>query len=91
MKLNRSTITFKGQEYPFVEIKYNDVFDGETECIVNVSVESLQTALIKEGLNEGNKEAKSVDDMVFFYVEDEFLSKNPSYKEVVKYIKDCVI
>jgi hypothetical protein len=90
MKQNKSTITFKGQQYPLVEIKYNDVFEGETECIVNVSVESLQSALIGNGLNEGDKEAKMVDERIFFYAEDEFLEKRPSYKELIGYIKESV-
>ena len=78
-------ITYKGVEYPIYEIDMKDVYGGES-CHSIVSERALWEVLEKD-LENDVQEAINLDERIMFYLEDGFLSNNPSYECVISVLK----
>ena len=79
---NFDSISYNGKEYTV-----RDVYVSKEVGTVNVSVESLSTALCPDGnWNNVSNEATYIDEKVYFYVPDEMINK--PIKELKKYIKE---
>ena len=74
-------INYKRKKYPFREIKLPEF------GYVNISTESLNKVLLnKEGTDYRTKEAKFVDEKIFYFIEDKKI--NLSDKVLKKYFAD---
>lgn len=87
--MEKGTIEWKGKEYPTRTLKLSEKtaneYDEHDEVVV--SVISLWDAMEEEYFNKDN-EAEDIDDGIFYYVEDAFMEKNPSEKELQRYLEE---
>lgn len=75
-------IKYKGKKYPARDI--DNVPGYEDEGTVTVAEISLWDA-IKNDYAKEDEDAHAIDNEIFFYVENGFLTKNPSDEELRSY------
>ena len=84
--MEKIEIEYNGKKYPAFEVKYNDVYTDENDADVIVSVVSLWEAM-EDAYYCDDEEAIELDNTIFYYCEDSFINRNPSYEELVSYLK----
>ncbi len=66
------TITYKGKEYPIIEVEIKKY------GVRQIATESLENVLLTEDGIYADDEARAIDESIFFFVEDEYIFKTPS-------------
>ena len=80
--MTRGEITYNGKAYPTL-----DVYCPSLDEIVTLAEASLWLA-IGTAYENGDKEAESIDNAIYFYCEDGKLDSFNSQKDVERYFKE---
>ena len=83
--MERSFIEYNGVKYPTIEIALSKVSDIESDEIVSIADYELWAA-IEDDYEDGDKDAVSIDDSVYFYCDSGFIASNPPESEVIEYM-----
>ena len=83
--MERSKISYKGIDYPTIEIALSKVSDIESDEIVTIADYELWAA-IEEDFEKGVKDAVWLDDDIYFYCDSGFIASNPTESEVIEYM-----
>ena len=84
--MERSSINYKGVDYPTVEIALSKVSDIDSEALVTIADYELWAA-IEDDYENGVKEAVCIDNNVYYYCDSGFIASNPTESEVIEYMK----
>lgn len=91
--MKRDIITYKGDEYPVIEIARN-LIDREWE-----NADSSFTYLIadielwfdlEEDYENGDTIAIGIDNLIFYYCDSGFVASEPTEEEVIKYFENAL-
>ena len=91
--MKRNIITYKGVEYPVIEIARN-LIDREWE-----NADSSFTYLIadielwfalEEDYENGDSLAIGIDNSIFYYCDSGFVASEPTEEEVIKYFENVL-
>ena len=91
--MKRDIITYKGVEYPVIEIARN-LIDSEWE-----NADSSFTYLIadielwfdlEEDYENGDTMAIGIDNSIFYYCDSGFVASEPTEEEVIKYFENVL-
>lgn len=91
--MKRDIITYKGVEYPVIEIARN-LIDREWE-----NADSSFTYLIadielwfdlEEDYENGDTMAIGIDNSIFYYCDSGFVASEPTEEEVIKYFENAL-
>lgn len=91
--MEKRYINFLNKSYPTYEINLVDVYDDQKEdCVTLVAQKSLWELLdvlifFCTGLGDA---AESIDKQIFFYCDDDFFNSNPTYEELIEYLKENI-
>ena len=91
--MEKRYIEYKKNKYPVYEINLVDVYDDQTENYYTfVAGNELYDALEDDGLlnDDANKEVVDIDNEIFFYCDDDFFNSNPTYEELIEYLKENI-
>ena len=95
--MKKSYIKFLNKNYPVYEINLADVYDDqEGDCFTLVAQQDLWEALDVYMLFDDNDDeikepiVEAIDNKIFFYCNDDFFNSNPTYEELIEYLKESV-
>lgn len=91
--MEKRYIEYKKNKYPVYEINLVDVYDDQTENYYTfVAGNELYDALEDDGLlnDDANKEVVDIDNEIFFYCDDDLFNSNPTYEELIEYLKENI-
>ena len=83
--MERSKISYKGIDYPTIEIALSKVSNIESNELVTIADYELWAA-IEDDYEDGDKEAVWIDNNVYFYCDSGFIASNPTESEVIEYM-----
>lgn len=69
------TISYKGVEYPMLEVNINLNLNGRLETVI-VSVESLEKELVSDEGKYIDARAAGIDERIYFYIPDDMADKD---------------
>ena len=86
--MKRDIITYKGVEYPVIEIARN-LIDSEWEntdssLSYTIADNELWSAIEKD-YEDNNPMATEIDNSIFYYCDNGFVASEPTEEEVIKY------
>lgn len=91
--MKRDIITYKGVDYPVIEIARN-LIDREWEnadssCTYLIADIELWFAL-EEDYENGDTMAIGIDNSIFYYCDSGFVASEPTEEEVIKYFENVL-
>ena len=85
--MNRDYITYKGVNYPIVNIELSKISDVESDELVTIAGLSLWDN-IEDEYDKGNKVANEIDNDIYVYVWYDIDLENCTEEELIKYINN---
>lgn len=79
-------LKWKDKTFPVRTITHPEDVDYRTPIEVNVADIELWWA-IEEDCEKGNKEAKEIDNSIFYYCDSGFIASDPTDEEIIKRIE----
>lgn len=70
--MQKSTITYKGVEYPIRTLDIRSIPSWEAECYANARIGDIRMNMAFE---DGDKEADAIDESIVFYMHSRKLEK----------------
>ena len=89
--MEKRYIEYRENKYPVYEINLVDIYDDQREnSYTFVAGDGLLVVLEDDGLYNDNvpQEVIKVDNQIFFYCDDDFFNSNPTYEELIEYLKE---
>ena len=91
--MKRDIITYKGVEYPVIEIARN-LIDSEWEntdssLSYTIADNELWSAIEKD-YEDNNSMAIEIDNLIFYYCDNGFVASEPTEEEVIKYFEEVM-
>ena len=86
--MQKSTINVGGVDYPVrtVDVRSIPTFGDEFYADVDVAGDELWSA-VENAIIAGDYDACEIDNLIFFYVDDELLRRDATDEEIVDYIR----
>lgn len=90
--MEKSTITLQGVDYVVrtVDVRSIPTFEDECYAEVDVAGDELWDA-IERAIKAGDYDAAKLDDLIFYYVNDELLRLDATDEEIVDYMRENLI
>ena len=90
--MEKSTITLQGVDYVVrtVDVRSIPTFEDECYAEMDVAGDELWDA-IERAIKAGDYDAAKLDDMIFYYVDDELIHSDATDEEIVNYIKENIV
>lgn len=91
--MEKSYFEYNGEKYLAYSVNLLDIYSDQKEDLYTfVAGEELFDALEEGGLlnDDASKEVVNIDEQIFFYCDDAFIHSNPTYEELVKYLRNFV-
>lgn len=90
--MQKSTITLQGVDYPVrtVDVRSIPTFEDDFYAEMDVAGDELWDA-IERAIKAGDYDAAKLDDLIFYYVDDELLRRDATDEEIVNYIKENIV
>lgn len=87
--MEKSTITLQGVDYVVrtVDVRSIPTFEDECYAEVDVAGDELWDA-IERAIKAGDYDAAKLDDLIFYYVNDELLRRDATDEEIVDYMRE---
>ena len=91
--MKRDIITYKGVDYPVIEIARN-LIDSEWEntdssLSYTIADNELWSAIEKD-YEDNNSMAIEIDNLIFYYCDNGFVASEPTEEEVIKYFEEVM-
>lgn len=89
--MEKRNITYKGTEFPIIELPINLIETEARECGVNYPVIIADVELyyaIEDGLSNNEVEESNIDSLIYYYCDSGFVASNPTIDEIVEYFID---
>ena len=89
--MKKRNITYKGTEFPIIELPIDLIETEARLCGVNYSVIIADIELyyaIEDGVINNEVEAKNIDSLIYYYCDSGFVASNPTIDDIVKYFID---
>lgn len=91
--MERNIITYKGVNYPIIEIARN-LIDSEwknTDSSLSYMIADKELWFaIEKDYEDNNSMAIEIDNLIFYYCDNGFVASEPTEEEVIKYFEEVM-